>query len=751
MRKALLLIFITLSFLYADDSKLYNKEDVNSSVISNLPSATNDKNVSNWNMADWKQYFSKIPSPGNTQALFGGSVGENAFSGNPNQLTDKYVSENLGNIKSMGAWTKDLKEKIQLNTFNNPVIQASGAKEIKCYITREIAFQYRCLATGVVYGGDIDKNGAEARRECEANCYEQKNCVMVGQQENNITKENIICEKGKNCSFSYPLFSDRTLKKIKIYFENSSPGAKLSLFLNSQEGIKTILDGYEITSSDLNMTLFANIPAKSANLVINNPTDKNIIISKIVFEYQSSGSYICPYLQDISNINGGDFAYVCPSGRTHTFYVGGLKYTICLDSNVKGDNPDGSFSSLEKCESVCRVSSDCVLDTKMFSTELLKTFREGCIAGQANCTDTDCKIARLSGDPIVEEVVYDATNKPTITVRDGVVVKDVYRPKIAIDDDLDYLQRAKEEWKDIAFKDMVKNRKYAVTKYAFGENTPSQSAYNYEIVDGADYGYPQKLVRTLYWLLKPRAFDVYSGKKFYLYSVFVVDVGYMDYNENGEKEKKRKIIWYLRTSKNDTFKPMRIKLDAGNTIIDNNTTYFMENQTSKYKSETFVNNMWITLPTTDYAEYFDTTYFDLPRLYWKFPVINNTGDFVYKLPGLVRRIKVSQNGLYVTKYYTGAFDGSGDGVLNYKIYTIYSPNLLTYADIFNLIDNKEITPIYSLNNSKSYPRTLPADSVSVKDIHIYQYGTIDKTTIMVRIRPDKQDVGKKGFIYVFIK
>jgi hypothetical protein len=139
------------------------------------------------------------------------------------------------------------------------------------------------------------------------------------------------------------------------------------------------------------------------------------------------------------------------------------------------------------------------------------------------------------------------------------------------------------------------------------------------------------------------------------------------------------------------------------------------------------------------------------QLYWKFPIIINVGNLIYKLPGLVRYITTSNDGLYIQKHYDGSFNGTGDGVLNYKVYTIYSPSLLTYHDLFELIDNNKLKPIYALNDSENYPSQLQADSVSVKDIKIYQYGTIDKTSIKVRIRPDKEDVGKKGFIYVFIQ
>jgi hypothetical protein len=233
--------------------------------------------------------------------------------------------------------------------------------------------------------------------------------------------------------------------------------------------------------------------------------------------------------------------------------------------------------------------------------------------------------------------------------------------------------------------------------------------------------------------------------------ILSADVGYYDYNLMGDLEKKRKVIWYIKTSKNtDTFKPVRIGFDIGfGSLDENNNTVFVKTEYGLLKDMTFSSDNWFSMSPSANAEYFDAFIFDEGKPFWRIPVIYNMGSLLNNLPGLVHSI---ERGIYDIKHYDGKFDGTGDGLLGYTIYVLYSPNILAYTEIYQKIEDEEIKPIYKMGEDYLYPKKVQADSVdSVKNIQIYQYGPADKISVDARIFPNSDDVGRKGFIYVFIQ
>lgn len=765
MNKIILLFLTFLCLLWGSNdmnkSKFYNNDQVSSTTIKeNFPNPTNDKNNSKWNIADWNKFFSKKANSniiGNTQALMNRDFMNKAITLNPeNVMTDNIRKDStLSKYSSIKAWDTKTKDSVVTSTIVKRFTQEAGERDIKCYITRDIAFQYQCTKTGVVYGGDIDQTGLEARKKCEAECYQQFDCIkVVSNKKPDIKLNNIEC-KDSNCSYKFPINDDRFIKNLTfdVNYSYTKPIYVTIKAITLDGNYFPIVTKLDIRAfKDNNETILPIFnKIKEIEFIINKENkEDNVTISKINLNFNSNGEYICPALQDITYLENvkNNFGYVCPGGVIETYYTKYGIFKIC--SNSIGDNPDGTFSSYDKCKSACKINYKCIPQMRIFSTNLLRTFREGCIQGQANCKDIDCKIARLTGAPIVNEVVFDATEHATVTVKDGQVIKGVYRPKISVTDDTDYLDRAKEEWKDTAFRDMAENRKYAVSIKPFGEENNASSAYGVEIESGAAYGEIGGVKRVLYWKLKPKTFDVFSNKKFYLYSILVTDVGYYGYDASGKRVRLRKIIWYLKLpSDGDAFKAIRFKDNAGYIDFVNGQFVFKNNISSKYEDDTFTGNNWVSLNPMSYAEYFKTVYFNDTDIYWKFKIINNMGELIYHLPGIIRR-RVEVNSQEYD-YYTGDFDGTGDGILDYKVYTVYSSHLLTYNDIYNLIDNEKINPIYDMLQPNLYPKMPKSDSVSDKDIKLYIYGPLNKTSVIARIKPDEKDVGKQGFIFVFIQ
>ncbi|WP_457748586.1 hypothetical protein [Sulfurimonas sp.] len=779
IKKCMYLILIPY-LLFGADSNLTNPFPEATVVKDNLPQETNSSDMENWNSQDWNSYFvgkgADDSVAGNAKLMMGNTnESKVAYSQNPNLLTTDSVKAdpNLKDSEDIKGWDSHDQADVLANSLNNTYVSVLDISDkIECYITRDISFQYKCESTGLIYGGEMQKSGRDARLKCDQDCYEQKPCVNVNAEAalSSATVSNLTCDfsVSNSCETSAALDTDKIIKDLTLNFEdtlvdnnstNKSKEYLITILLTHKNGtvtsvIKNFRRSFTTDESTMNIGDTASkIDIKVAKFEENNNTIANL--SNIKVNYKKNDKYICRYLQNMNDIDGKSFANNCASGNIQTFEYQGEEYKICNDGMLGADNSDGTFSNEQSCLSVCKIPQSCVPSYNVFTTNALKTFREGCIEGQAGCSNTneDCKVARLKGDTVIDEAVFDATANKTTTIQSGIQIKGVIRPRIDPGADLDFERRNQEEWKDEAFKDMASNNKYSSVISAIGENTQEQNAYSIHFLSGATYGVSGGSIRTLYWKLKPPAFDVNNDATYYLYSILVADIGYHDYSANGTLEQKKKQIWYIKTSADDTFKAIKIGENLGYDGLDeNNNTQVNTIASSALENKTFTSNAWYPYSTSSYAEYFTTQKFennDLP--YWRFPIVSNLGNLVYKLQGMVRSVTRISGG-YDQKYYSGNFDGTGDGLLTFSVYTYYSPNRLSYDNLFSKIDDKEMKKIYKQGEEYLYTQKTEGDADGNNTVvQIFQYGTSDKTSLYTIIHPKKEDIGKKGFIFVFMQ
>lgn len=231
----------------------------------------------------------------------------------------------------------------------------------------------------------------------------------------------------------------------------------------------------------------------------------------------------------------------------------------------------------------------------------------------------------------------------------------------------------------------------------------------------------------------------------------------------GNSYRERDKILYVKTTKDDFFKPFAIKRGfakkASNSVED------AEVLAAKWEYQYFntSSNYWIAHSSATRLEYFKQEKILVNGPFLRIPVISNYNSLMYNLPGLKR--KIVKNGPSETVLYSGAFDGSGQAVTAVKMYIDYKDtSLLTYQSVVENIDNGTWKPIYDNSSMGSSPSAVTSDtkkeSDSVKyhnslnknsseDIEIFLYGKEDKKTAYTRIKPKTEDVGKKGFIYIF--
>jgi len=766
------LVFITL--LVANSMILF-AEDTNSTLVQrrtyNIPDATNSTDATQMNMSDWENLAKKNGvNPnlvGNTQDTVRKMYGDNALSPNVNQLTNTYIqsSSKYKDNKAITAYTNEIQADVLSNSTSSSSVSASSSNQaIQCYITRDIPFRYTCSLSGLMYGGKVNESGAKAKHLCQSECYQSKTCINVS---STATQENITQIQEINGVLNGNALQtsgnvDPKRRTEKITFETSSDNVSDAyyidiVYLDKNNITKTLVKSLYVLGAKEQRTFVVNdiIQNITIKAFTKNSVALNVLIDNIKVIYKSNEKWICPFLQDISDEKPENFAKLCPSGKIHTFTKGTNTYKICEDGETLGDNPDGTFSSQSVCATNCKESGKCTADTSVYTTDILKNFREGCIQGQNNCSDDDCTLARKNGAHIIKEVFFNAGKIPTISIQNSVQVKGVKRPRVSVQDDIDYQEKNAEEWKDAAYANMLAEKTFVATSTYLEQNTEIKNAYGIGTISGADYGVAGASVRTLNWKLKPAAFDVSNGQTYKLYAVFTVDIGKQVWSSTGERVIERDRIWYVKTSTNDIFTPFYREDDIGSSSIrlnDMNSTdgaFFATNIYAKREYKTFSNNSWHGILSSSLAENFTTYSFEPEgKPYYTFTVVSNLGNLLNAFPGLVRS---RTKDLYENPIYTGDFDGSGDGMLAFGVSVIYTQNTYTYADLVSKINNGSIPMIYHSNSPHLYPNTIGSDVNSEKsDFQIFRYGAIGKSTAYMRLFPKTKDVGKKGFIYVFI-
>jgi hypothetical protein len=488
--------------------------------------------------------------------------------------------------------------------------------------------------------------------------------------------------------------------------------------------------------------------------IMANEEDTKVDLKNIKLNYEG-GEYICPNQQDLSNKNAGNFAYLCPSGNITTLNKSYSSYKICEDYGVIGDNLNGTFSKRSEANAVCKKMYSCSMDINYINTSMLQSFREGCIEGQTNCEEDTCKRLRAEKNPILNETVFDAGVNPKATIVNETQVQGVTRPRILLNEDLDFQQRTAEELKDEAYKNMLDKQTYKVSKFNLDEDTESSSAYSLGISGTNVYAGSAK--RALLWRLKPSAFETISNEKFF--TVFEIVVKRNEVAETGIKENIKDKILYLKINDNsDILKPFAKKVNWAKDIITTKPDgtkdiehYELETSVWKYQSFNSSTNSWYTHSKDLTAEYFRNEKITLDESpFQRIKLLSDTSNMMYLFPGVLRAI--TKNGPYETKVYTGDFDGSGETVQKVTVYSFLKPNneSLTYKEIVEKIDNKEVLPIYDSLTFESMQQNVKDDTGEIGgNIQLYLYGKKESKTGYLRMFPNKEDVGRNGFIFIF--
>ena len=772
MKVILLILTFFINFAYAYSSTASNKTNP-PIVVDKVDSQARDLKE----MHDKNTGESVISTVQSTLQLMEMMYGTKIHSQNRGELSTDTLMVDGHTEASMDAFNRELQQELSAAAINNSAVGVSNsADQLKCYIARDIPFQYTCTKTGLTYGGEVGVSGKQALNTCKDECYTQDKCYNdvsgdTEEQEKILTEANSVKWDFSDPNLTYKLkyntTTERKVKnfKINLYFTdkdgNTLKSKEKTVYYNvyatekGETSEKLVLYKALFRSGSDVQNVYFNRYITNIRLEVYNMDETGFNVSpKISLDYSTKGRWFCPKFQDITDLVGTKFNKKCPSG-TLTFVSDGENHssTICSNGLKSGDNVDGTFSERTKCESICRTSYACVGAQMVTSTKQLESYNEGCLGGQGNCKNSDCKAARITQAPVVSEIVFDADMNPTITVSNGTQVPGTKRPRLTQEEVLDFEARNIEEWKDKAYEDMVENNRYVETKVAIGKNTEREFAF---AIGVGNYGQNQ-----LVWNIKPAAFDVNNNKNFYMYAVLEIEFEYWGYDQDGKAKAYRDKVYYLKTGENTNYKPFVRYIDYGVVDInDKGLPVLSKNEYSTPKFQTFSGTSWVTLSSSTKAPYFKVEDFKDPKFFYRQVIIDDLGNYNYYLPGMVRSSYVS--GISVVKKYNGEFDGTGDNVARTAVHVYYTDKKLSYLDIFNKIQEEEdndnsqnstnFVKIYDTSFDAKSINTLVADSIDHEKeyIKIYRYGPVDKTSAFFTIKPLPPFVGQKGFIYVLL-
>ena len=702
------------------------------------------------------------------EIMYGNSI----YTKNRGDVASDSVKIAKNSKKSMNSFNKQLRDAISLDAVTNSKISLSkSSNQLKCYIARDIPFEYKCSKTGLVYGGDVGVSGKQALDKCRNDCYEQNQCLnaedFTSNEDINKTSDKIdFSDANQTNIINYTVQSDRKVDRIsfKADFEKKNGkdvDSKKHIFINLYvtergENEKLIIKKLRVSSTDLESGFYIDAFLTKIKIEFYNKDNIGFYVKPtFTIHYRGKNKWFCPSFQDLTNVSYKNFSKRCPGGKLTTVHSGNTSSLICSNGEKAGDNEDGTFSNRNTCNSVCRVAFQCVSTEEIKSLDQLKNYKEGCIAGQGDCKDTDCKNARINNLPILNEIVFDANMKPRITVQNGSQIDGEERPRISDKETSDFEKNNIQEWKDKAYLDMVKNNRYVKTKQIIKENTERTSSYSFSVGNNGEH--------QLLWNLKPRAFDVTDSDSFYFYAVLEVDYEYWAFNSDGKNQQFRDKVFYIKTGLNKKFKPFaRFKRYGSVSIDGRGVPTVSKNQYSKMKYQTFSGRSWINLSKNEDAPYFMHKKFGAPDFFYSEKIIDDMEKYNYYLPGMIRSSKETNQ--HITYNYTGFFDGTGDNIAKTAVHVFYSKTKLKYFDVYQGILNEEekdadpriddnvFFKIYDSGFDKKSIHFLESDSEQSQkeSINIYRYGKISKTSAFFSIKVPNVFVGQKGFIYVFL-
>lgn len=587
MKKISILVLLLSTLLIAAKVEDFNLRDFYNKSLENSPQSPNDFQLQD---ALGKVYPQEVIDSANSQNP------ENFFDGNVDKEfgpkttdADDIGAKGIGsylNVQKMG-----ILDKLKETTKEKLGGVAKSTGRVSCYITRSQSFfKYHCPINNQDYGfssSNPTDSPLSAKANCEAQCFDTKTtaCVAVtplskGKGDDKEVKQevfNAIILTKKNLNEVVNRDFDKNLKVQ--YFEFSI-----------KNNIDVYLDFSYEDETGFNRVMAKNLLIKASNDEDKNPTKEiqkkfyiNSKVAKVHLELHigkliknKEGNYeyekvdLSKFADDendkdkkqlVAQMKNGILftpetkRFACRANdvgaKRHLFTASDLTDLVASDgsritiakSASSGNNEDGTFSDESACSASCRVKQECELVQPELNIEEFFGFTEDCATSSSSqCTKQKCIDARENGAPIMNETVYDARGNAIQTISNGNVVAGVIRPRLlATKDKSFYNEKIKEEAKDRAYDNMLKDHKYVTSIPIKNKRETSYAVKTKQNTEKSADGTSISLAnKTIDILVKPGS--EFSDKKMYLYVMLTIDtsdINYTSTDKNGVKKNYR--------------------------------------------------------------------------------------------------------------------------------------------------------------------------------------------------------------------
>ena len=561
----------------------------------------------------------------------------------------------------------------------------------------------------------------------------------------------------KTSNSTYSEINNNRYIKYDVYDENKSLITSQEVKLNSNVIQITQYITFNNNSNKFYLKFYQPYEKDSITKKITTLNNKLVTLYKAKIEYTDNKYYYCAnqFVENKSDCNG----------EIVTLLIGGEPRNICSTLNP-GQASNYAYYSEEQAKAKCYETAECLPTYKHLTLnskvpDWAYDVEVGCVDSEDNklCKDEICKKLYLSNQSkILEEKTWYGDDKVIETIKGGDIAND--RPRVNALAELNPKKDKKElfieEMKDVAFKHMVNDGTYNFSKDTIAKDYPRQDSI--KIINlGMD--------KNIKWYIKGNSY-AYDDKDYYFY--VIADIAEQYYNRVFQMLDEmtntyhdaidlgvldRDDVFVLIDNKNNykVFRKMEfykrkipIK-DENGTITD---IVWQNTKSLKIENKTFKDGEWLAYSLNDKAPYFKKKKFNPDNLYEEFNVFDSVYSTIDSIPG-VKIHSQEKDGNNLEKIYTGDEDNTyKSSLLKYKLYGIYSKKPLTYKQIINQINDKNL--IFDSEHPHNYTKKINGDGMLDNNVKIYIYGKPGNFSVNGVFNPTPQEEGKKTFIFMFL-
>ena len=480
--------------------------------------------------------------------------------------------------------------------------------------------------------------------------------------------------------------------------------------------------------------------------------------------YVDNSYYYCPN-QFVENKDE------CLGGTIVNVFINGNIYNVC-STKMPGKAKDYAYFTAEYAQSQCYETMQCKPTYRhLLGDNSNKTLPSYAYDVEIGCVDSEDN--KLCTKAICQQLLNDKSKFPTaekVWEKDDYAINtivnstpSVNRPVVDLQAELSGKNRNitfQEEMKDIAYKNMIKDGSYTMSKYNIGTNIPYRSyMQTYRNSDN---------VLNFVWNIKGNSFDYDNNKKYYFYSVIQINHNYsnqilqfQDKQGNYKSAKDLGVIdmdsvFLIKDGKN-SYKPIKRIEDFRRRVPhysdEGNITGYSWVTPNDKKEETVMyggNNNWLSYSSNDKAPYFTSQKFSSNHITNRIPLINDFYSSVADLEGVLIKSQSTKHYTLIKNYNGGIDESTKSHISSYKIYGFYSAkDNLTYQEVFTNLTDRNL--IYDSANPKKYTIVMNDDSLYQNSkVRTFIYGTPNHFSAVGNFTPDSSEEGHKTFIFMFL-